>query len=141
LSRSRTFSRHRGTRGFVALAGSLLVLACAPEPTKPADTNLSGVWTSDAHLFALSQFKLTLIQESGGIVSGGWAAKGDGGGGGCLPETPCDAFGFLIGRNMVSQVALELLGAGKVEGTLVEPNRLRGVFLVGFGYDTITFVR
>ncbi len=53
----------------------------------------------------------------------------------------CDAFGTLIGRNLVSQVALELLGAGKFEGTLVEPSRLRGAFIVRDGYDTITFVR
>lgn len=141
MRRSRTVSAHLGTRGFFELAGSLLILACAPEPTKPADSNLGGVWTSSAHLFSLSQFKLTLIQEPAGIVSGGWAAKGDGGGGGCLPETPCDAYGFLIGRNMVSKVELELLGAGKFEGTLVEPNRMRGIFAVGLGYDTITFTR
>ncbi len=118
-----------------------LAISCAPVPTSPADTNIGGVWTSSAHLFALSQFKLTLTQEDGGIVSGGWSAKGDGGGGGCLPEIPCDAFGTLIGRNLVSQVALELLGAGKFEGTLVEPSRLRGAFIVRDGYDTITFVR
>lgn len=141
MRRSKTVWVHFGARGFLELAGSLLVLACAPEPTKPADSNLGGVWTSSAHLFSLSQFKLTLIQEPAGIVSGGWAAKSDGGGGGCPPQTPCDAYGFLIGRNMVSQVELELLGAGKFEGTLVEPNRMRGIFAVGLGYDTITFVR
>jgi hypothetical protein len=115
------------------------MVSCAPEPTTPANTNLSGLWKSDAHLFALSQFKLTLTQEPQGIVSGGWAAKSDGGSGGC--QTPCDAFGLLIGRNMVSQVELELLGAGKFEGTLVDRNRLRGIFAVGTGYDTITFVK
>lgn len=141
MRRSRTVSARLRTRGLFELAGSLLMLACAPEPTKPADSNLGGVWTSSAHLFSLSQFKLTLIQEPAGIVSGGWAAKSNGGGGGCLPETPCDAFGHLIGRNMVSQVELELLGAGKFEGTLVEPNRMRGIFVVGLGYDTITFTR
>ena len=139
MSRSRIFSRDLSTHRIVALVASLLVFACAPEPTTPAKTSLSGVWKSDAHLFALSQFKLTLTQEAQGIVSGGWAAKSDGGSGGC--QMPCDAYGFLIGRNMVSQVELELLGAGKFEGTLVEPSRLRGIFAVGTGYDTITFVR
>ena len=141
MSCSSTFSTYFTTSRIITLAASLLLVGCAPEPTTPADTNVSGVWKSDAHLFALSQFKLTLTQESAGIVSGGWSAKGDGGGGGCLPETPCDAFGLLIGRNTVSQIELELLGAGKFEGTLVEPNRLRGIFVVGLGYDTITFVK
>jgi hypothetical protein len=120
---------------------ALLLVTCAPEPTTPSSADLGGVWTANAHLFALSQFKMSLTQEADGIVSGGWSAKGDGGGGGCLPGIPCDAFGNLIGRNMVSGVGLELLGAGKFEGTLVEPSKLRGVFVVGFGYDTITFVR
>jgi hypothetical protein len=124
-----------------ALVVILVVSACPPEPTTAAATDLGGVWTSSAHLFALSEFKMTLIQEPNGIVSGGWSAKGDGGGGGCFPEIPCNAFGNLIGRNMVSQVALELLGAGRFEGALVGPSRLRGVFIVGVGYDTITFVR
>ena len=139
MRRSRVFSKNLTTRQIITVAASLSMFACAPEPTTPAKTSLSGVWKSDAHLFALSQFKLTLTQEAQGIVSGGWAAKSDGGSGGC--QTPCDAYGFLIGRNMVSQVELELLGAGKFEGTLVEPNRLRGIFAVGSGYDTITFVK
>jgi len=42
---------------------------------------------------------------------------------------------------MVSQVELELLGAGKFEGTLIEPNRLRGILAVGTGYATITFLK
>ena len=121
------------------MAGAALLSSCAPEPTTPASADISGVWTSNAHLFALSQIKLTLTQEPAGIVSGGWSAKSDGGSGGCAD--PCDAFGFLIGRNMVSQVELELLGAGKFEGTLIEPNRLRGILAVGLGYDTITFVK
>lgn len=82
-----------------------------------------------------------IVQEADGIVSGGWSAKGDGGGGGCLPGIPCNAFGNLIGRNLVSQVAIELLGAGKFEGTLIEPTELRGVFIVGQASDTITFFR
>lgn len=132
-------SRYLRTGRITGIAVSVLLLACAPEPTTPADTNIAGVWTSNAHLFALSQLKLNLIQEPGGIVSGGWSAKSDGNSGGC--STPCDASGLLIGRNMVSQVELELLGAGKFEGTLIEPNRLRGILAVGLRYDTITFVK
>ncbi len=119
----------------------MLVLACAPEPTTPASTNLGGIWKSDAHVFGLTQFKLTLIQESGGIVSGEWYVRTDGGVGDCPPRTACEAFGNLIGWNTVSQVELELLGAGKFEGALVEPNRLRGIFIVSAGSDTITFVK
>ncbi|HMA19149.1 MAG TPA: hypothetical protein VKO87_00025 [Gemmatimonadaceae bacterium] len=123
--------------------GVLLVsiAACAPEPTTPSDTSLAGVWTATAHMYTLSNFRLEMVQEPQGIVSGKWFARGDGGRGGCPEATPCDASGDLIGRNTVSQVQLELIGAGKFEGAQLESDRLRGVFRVDQSYDTITFVR
>lgn len=129
-------------RRFVAaLSFTIVALGCAPEPTAPASTNLAGVWKANAHLYALSNFRLEMIQEPQGIVSGMWFADGDGGGGGCLEGVPCKAFGNLIGRNTVSQVELELLGAGKFEGVVKQGTTMRGIFSVNLNYDTITFVR
>lgn len=129
-------------RRFVtALALTLVASGCGPEPTEPATTNLAGVWTANAHLYTLSNFRLEMIQEPQGIVSGMWFADGDGGGGGCKDGVPCKAFGNLIGRNTVSQVELELLGAGKFEGVLKQGTTMRGIFAVNLDYDTITFVR
>jgi hypothetical protein len=82
-----------------------------------------------------------MVQEANGIVSGKWFADGDGGGGGCPPATPCKAFGDLIGTNTVSQVTIELLGAGRFDGVLLHATTLRGTLTVGDGYDTIMFVR
>lgn len=129
-----------GRRSAVIFA-VLVIVDCAPEPTSPATTSVAGIWTANAHLFALSDLKLTLVQEPAGIVSGGWSANGDGGTGGCMPNVPCNAFGNLIGRNTLGQISLELLGAAKFEGALVEPERMRGALVVGAGFDTITFVR
>jgi len=141
LSRSSTISRHfcKGT-GFVFCAG-ILFSSCAPEPTTPATTSLAGVWTSNAHELTLSQFRLTIVQEANGIVSGGWTAKGDGGEGGCAPLIPCNASGNIIGQNLVSQVIIDLLSAGKFQGALVEPTKLRGILIIGPANDTITFSR
>jgi len=119
----------------------MIAAGCAPEPSAPSTVSLQGVWTANAHLFSLSQFELTLVQEPKGIVSGGWSARGDGGGGGCAVGVPCDAFGDLIGVNTVSKVAFELLGAGSFEGVLLEQTRLRGTFSAPGGFDTITFTR
>lgn len=141
LSRTGTISKHFRRQVGAAVLATIFLSSCAPEPTTPATTSLAGVWTSAAHEFALSQFKMTIVQEGNGLVSGSWSAKGDGGSGGCLPGVPCNAFGNLIGRNLVSQVAIELLGAGTFEGTLIEPTRLRGVFIVEQMSDTITFFR
>lgn len=128
-------------RILVAFAFSVAVLGCAPEPTAPASTDLAGTWKANAHLYSLSNFRLEMIQEPQGIVSGMWYADGDGGGGGCPEGVPCKAFGHLIGRNTVSQVEIELLGAGKFEGVLKQSDTMRGIFAVNLSYDTITFVR
>lgn len=140
---TRSIIRQRSARivtaifAFVVLVGS----ACAPEPTTPSNADLSGVWTSNAHLFALSQIRMTLVQEANGIVSGGWSAKGDGGSGGCPPAVPCDASGHLIGRNTMANINIELLGAGSFEGVVIDQTKLRGALILPAGYDTITFVR
>ena len=133
MSRTRVLSKNLSTIRIIGSALAVLLSACAPEPTTPADTNIAGAWKSNAHVFDLSQIELTLIQEPRGIVSGGWTAKR------CSGQ--CDASGLLIGRNTVSQIELELVGTAKFEGQLIEPNRLRGSLRVGIQYDTITFVK
>ena len=119
----------------------LAMMGCAPEPTTPATTDLGGVWTSSARLFTLSSIRMNLVQEPRGVVSGGWTARGEGGGGGCPSSAPCNASGLLIGRNTIARVELELLGAGKFEGVLEEEDKLRGAFLTGTAADTISFFR
>lgn len=133
--------RDRRVAAFIMMGSLLIAVGCAPEPSAPATTKLEGVWAANAHLFSFSQLKLTLVQEPKGIVSGGWTARGDGGAGGCAVGVPCDASGNIIGVNLVSKVALEILGAGSFEGVLIEPTRLRGTFSAPGGYDTITFIR
>lgn len=125
----------------IGLLAASTVFGCAPEPTEPAMTDLAGTWTATTHVFALSNIKIQMIQEPLGIVSGKWFADGDGGTGGCEPKIPCKAFGELIGRNTVSQVEIELLGAGRFDGVLLTGPSLRGTFTVSSDYDSITFVR
>jgi hypothetical protein len=138
-SRNANIVKARIASAFTALI--MLATACAPEPTTPSTVDLGGVWTSSAHLFSFSQFKLTLVQEPKGIVSGQWAAHGDGGAGGCAPNVPCEANGTLIGLNTVAKINLELLGAGSFEGALIEPTKIRGAFTAPTGLDTMTFTR
>ena len=124
-----------------ALAAVIALGACAPEPTTPSSESLAGTWTSGAHLFALSSFRMELVQEPQGIVSGSWSAKRDPGGAACPEITPCDNSGPVIGLNTVAQVEIDLTGAGRFEGALLEHNRLRGIFALGEAFDTITFIR
>ena len=124
--------------------GILLVIAsaaCGPELTTPSDKSLAGTWRSEAHVFTLSSFRMQIVQEPGGIVSGTWSAHGDGGRG-CPEHTPCEASGSLIGRNNVAQVQIELIGStGRFEGVQVKTDELRGIFAVGDGFEVITFTR
>jgi hypothetical protein len=120
----------------------LLVSGCSDEPLTPSNVSLIGTWeASNWSLFALSDLKVIISQQDTGIVRGRWTARGSGGNGGCDIGKPCDAFGNLIGRNTISTVELEVLGAGRFDGRLVEPNRLRGTYQVDQSYDTITFIR
>ena len=140
---TQTFEGMHDRRAIASIIMVLLMITagCAPEPSAPATSSLQGAWTANAHLFSFSQFKLMLVQEPNGIVSGGWSARGDGGAGGCAVGVPCDASGNIIGVNTVSKVNLEILGAGSFEGVLMEPTRLRGTFTAPAGFDTITFIR
>jgi hypothetical protein len=124
-----------------AFAAAVAFAACAPEPTSPSSESLAGIWTSSAHLYSLSDFRLSLVQEPRGIVSGSWSAKSDSVDGGCLPSASCEESGDVIGRNTVAQVEIQLLGAGRFEGSHVEQNQLRGIYIVGESFDTVTFVR
>jgi len=128
-------------RIITAIAAILVLAACAPEPTTPSSESLAGTWTSGAHLFALSSLRMQLVQEPQGVVSGSWSAKRDAGSPGCPEATPCANSGSVIGLNTVAQVEIDLTGAGRFEGALLERNRLRGIFALGEAFDTITFVR
>lgn len=120
-----------------------ILFSCAPEPTAPAKTSLAGKWASNANIFGLSNIQMTLVQEPGGIVSGGWTARAIAPTAGCLTSAPCDVFGSVIGQNLVAHVQLELLlRVAKFEGVLDDPRKLRGALsLFPAGTDTITFVK
>jgi len=120
----------------------IVACACSPEPTTPSNVSLIGSWSSPSkNLFTLSNIRMELNQQDTGVVKGKWFAKGTGGNGGCPDKTPCDGNGFVVGRNTISRVEIELLGAGKFDGRLVDDHTLRGTFALGSDYDTVTFSR
>lgn len=120
----------------------ILACACAQEPSTPSDVSLIGSWSSPSvNLFTLSNIKMELNQQDTGIVRGKWTAHSTGGNAGCLVGVPCDGFGHIVGRSTVSRIEIELLGAGKFDGRLVDERTMRGIFALGDRYDTITFSR
>jgi len=67
-----------------------------------------------------------MFQPAPGRVEGRWTAQGrvDGN---CPPVVPCGDSGILRGRNEVSQVVLEILGAGDFVGELIKQDTLKGI--------------
>lgn len=104
----------------------LTLIACAPEPTDPAKTDLTGVWQSFDEDLYIRNIQLTLEQPSPGIVTGKWRAEGRTDNA-CVPLKPCADSSIVTGRNEVAQVVLELLGAGTFVGELATQDTLKGI--------------
>jgi hypothetical protein len=120
----------------------VIACACAEEPSSPSSVSLIGSWSSPAvNLYTLSNIRMELNQQDTGIVRGKWTASGTGGNGGCAVATPCNASGSVVGRSTVSHVEIELLGAGKFEGRLVDSSTLEGVFELGSDIKPMIFNR
>jgi hypothetical protein len=130
----------------IAVLLAVLICACAEEPSTPSDVSLIGSWSSPAvDIYSLSNIRMDLNQQDTGIVRGKWTATGTGGTAACSAGTPvgtpCNAFGSVVGRSTVSHVEIELLGAAKFEGRLVDNSTLRGVFELGDEIQPMIFNR
>ena len=116
----------RASNVIALIAAAALVLACAAEPTDPADSDLSGVWQSFDQDLHIRNIRMELQQPSPGIVSGKWRAEGRTDNS-CTPGVFCADSSLVTGRNEVAQVVLELLGAGTFVGELATADTLKGI--------------
>ena len=69
---------------------------------------------------------MVLYQPSPGVIVGKWRADGRTDNA-CTPNVPCADSSIVSGRNEVSQVVLELLGAGTFVGELAKEDSLKGI--------------
>lgn len=114
------------TKVFLLVLLVAFAAACAAEPTDPAKSDLTGVWRSfDPDLY-IRNIVMTLQQPSPGIVTGKWRADGRTDNY-CVPGLPCGDSSIVSGRNEVSQVVLDLLGAGTFVGELATADTLKGI--------------
>ena len=123
-------------------AAALLVVAvaCGSEPTDPSSTSISGQWKSFDRDLYITNIRLSLAEPSPGVVTGKWTADGRTDNL-CTPGVPCRDSSVVSGRNEVSQVVLELLGAGTFVGELAARDTLRGIIRSqGVNYH-VTFAR
>lgn len=87
---------------------------------------MTGTWRSFDRDQYITNIVLTLTQPAPGVVTGKWKADGRADNA-CVPKVPCADSSIVTGRNEVSQVVLELLGAGLFVGELTGPDSLKGV--------------
>lgn len=129
-------------RLILCVAASLMIVAaaCGREPTDPSRTDISGVWRSPDRDLYITNIRMTLLQASPGVVTGKWVADGRTDNL-CTPGVPCGDSSVVSGRNEVSQVVLELLGAGTFVGELATKDTLKGIIRSqGTNYH-VTFAR
>ena len=126
---------------FLAILAVLIAGAgCGREPTDPSRTNIAGVWQSFDQDLYLRNIRMVLVETQPGLVAGQWTADGriDNV---CVPKVPCRDSGLIRGRNEVSQVVLEILGAGDFVGERPKKDLLRGIIRSETQNFHVTFTR
>ena len=125
----------------VAGAAALLVVAVAcGDLTDPSSTSIAGQWKSFDQDLYIRNIRLSLLEPSPGVVTGKWTADGRTDNF-CAPGVPCGDSSVVSGRNEVSQVVLELLGAGTFVGELATQDTLRGIIRSSGTNYHVTFSR
>jgi hypothetical protein len=119
-------SVHRTLASLLLITTAAIVSGCAPEPTDPSESDLSGVWQSFDQDLHIRNIRMTLQQPSPGIVTGKWRADGRTDNA-CVPGAACGDSSIVTGRNEVAQVVLQLLGAGTFVGELATADTLKGI--------------
>jgi hypothetical protein len=113
---------------------------CGREPTDPSRTNIAGVWQSFDQDLYIRNLRMVMVETQPGLVAGQWTADGrvDNT---CTPGVACRDSGVIRGRNDVSQVVLEILGAGTFVGERPKKDLLRGIIRSENQNFHVTFTR
>ena len=120
----------------VLIAGA----GCGREPTDPSRTNIAGTWQSFDRDLYIRNIRMVLVESQPGVVAGQWTADGRTDNA-CTPGVPCRDSSIIRGRNDVSQVVLELLGAGTFVGERPKKDLLRGIIRSENQNFHVTFTR
>lgn len=102
------------------------VVACGPELTTPASSDITGSWFSADTAALVTDFQLELLQGGGGELTGSFSAVGVPVNGQCPPEVTCAPANVINGSNTVFQVYIDFRGVGVFTGQVAEVDRFRG---------------
>ena len=119
----------------------IAAVACGPELTEPASTNVTGRWTSDDMIGPLSEMVMDLGQGTDGVVDGQWSGVSSTANPECPPELGLAPTGSVTGSNTVLELKLALLGAGDFNGQVRDETTLAGSFTSCGLIYSMTFIR
>lgn len=130
---------------FLAQVAALIAVViaaagCGREPTDPSRTDIAGIWQSYDRDLYIYNIRMVIIEPQPGKVVGQWTADGRTDNR-CTPGVPCRDSSIIFGRNEVSQVVLELLGAGTFVGERPEKDFLKGIIRSQNQNFHVTFTR
>ncbi len=120
----------------VLIAGA----GCGRYPTDPSRTSIAGVWQSFDRDLYIRNIRMVIVESQPGVVAGQWTADGRTDNA-CKQGVPCRDSSIIRGRNDVSQVVLELLGAGTFVGEHPTKDLLRGIIRSETQNFHVTFTR
>lgn len=120
----------RSKRIFVSVGLSLVVCSCGGSATGTETIDLTGTWSSPTGSVAgsfSSELQLSLVEASGGVLSGTWSGQGTTCAGGPLGTGTCFWSGSITGSHSGNQVSLTLQnGRTTFDGMVDGLNRFSG---------------
>jgi hypothetical protein len=112
-------------RSFPLLLAALLI-ACGPELTERADTDLTGIWVGTGKVVTITDIRVEIIQEEDAKLRGSWSGKATPPPNDCPPGIGLAPSNVIFGSHSIAQVEFQMLGAGQFNGALVSPTRIEG---------------
>ena len=129
--------------GVLVLSSSLWGggLACGPDLTTPSRKDISGNWSSQDKVGAVSNISITLTQSADGILAGEWSGTLSPPDAPCPPDLSASPTGGVTGTNTIFEVRFDIMGVGIFQGQLVDPHTLRGSLQSCELIFSVTFVQ
>ena|SRR5688572_13689344 len=103
-----------------------ITIACGPELTDRADTDLTGVWVGLGKVVTITDIRVEIIQEPDAKLRGSWSGKATPPPNDCPPGIGLAPANVIFGTSSIAQVEFQMLGAGQFNGALVAPTRIEG---------------
>jgi hypothetical protein len=136
-----SYRRRRRAAAIALLVASAAAVACGPELTTAASTDISGAWLASGPAAGLTEINVQLAQTADGAITGTYTATGTASLQFCPQTGPCSISSTVSGSNTVLQVFFDLKDAGVFTGQLIDANTMRGAMSRMGATSPVEFIR